>query len=183
MHALVTCRLDYCNVLNVGLLLKSLWIPQLMQNATDRILTDLGHRNHITSEIQSWTFYPDPLCVSRLVLKLLVLKSNSLGPVYLKDVISICTSLITPVILQGHALNAPTFWDEVAGNPRKLFPFMASKLRKSLPGDMSIFCCSLSPMSKDFSVSFGIPSVTAHSCSICSYFLKIICMGVFYLWF
>ncbi|KAF7245513.1 putative RNA-directed DNA polymerase from transposon BS [Varanus komodoensis] len=42
-HALVTSRLDFCNVLYVGLPLKTVRIPQLVQNRAARLLTGTGH--------------------------------------------------------------------------------------------------------------------------------------------
>ena len=47
-HALVTFRLDHCNMLYMGLPLKSVRKLQLVQRAAARLLTGASYRGHTT---------------------------------------------------------------------------------------------------------------------------------------
>lgn len=52
VHTLVTPRLDYGNVLCVGLLLKTIQKIRLVQNSVTRMLTGVGCRGHITPDLE-----------------------------------------------------------------------------------------------------------------------------------
>ena len=51
-RALVTSCLDCCNLFYVGLPLKSIWKPQLIQNAAAKLLVGAGYRKHVTPLLQ-----------------------------------------------------------------------------------------------------------------------------------
>uniref|UniRef100_A0A670II27 Reverse transcriptase domain-containing protein n=1 Tax=Podarcis muralis TaxID=64176 RepID=A0A670II27_PODMU len=58
VHALVISRLDYYNVLYVGLPLKVTWKLQLIQNAAARLVTGSGRRDHITPVLRDLHWLP-----------------------------------------------------------------------------------------------------------------------------
>ncbi|KAF7246206.1 NIPA-like protein 2 [Varanus komodoensis] len=81
-HALVTSRLDFCNVLYVGLPLKMVWILQLVQNRTARLLTGTGRYAHMTPVLRQLHWLPIEV---RAQFKVLVITYKALGPGYLKE--------------------------------------------------------------------------------------------------
>ncbi|KAF7243419.1 RNA-directed DNA polymerase from mobile element jockey [Varanus komodoensis] len=84
-HTLVTSRLDFCNVLYMGLPLKMVRILQLVQNRAARLLTGTGHCAHITPVLRQLHWLP---IEARAQFKLLVITYkalNGLGPGYLKE--------------------------------------------------------------------------------------------------
>ena len=58
VHALVICRLDYCNELYVGIPLTVTQKLQLMQNAAARLVTGSGRRDHIASVLKDLHWLP-----------------------------------------------------------------------------------------------------------------------------
>lgn len=73
VHVLLLLRIDYCNVLYVGLPLKL----QLVQNAVAEVLTEVGHRDEIILPI----YFPAQFKVLVLIIK----AQHGLEPTCLKD--------------------------------------------------------------------------------------------------
>lgn len=59
----ITSRLDYYSVLHVGLLLKTAWKMQLVQNAAARVLTGVDWRDGITSALDNLYWLSIYFCV------------------------------------------------------------------------------------------------------------------------
>ena len=58
VHALVTSRLDYCNLLLYGLPANHLVKMQCLQNACTRVITRTGRRSHITPVLKELHWLP-----------------------------------------------------------------------------------------------------------------------------
>ncbi|KAF7246017.1 putative RNA-directed DNA polymerase from transposon BS [Varanus komodoensis] len=84
-HALVTCRLDFCNALCVGLPLKTVQILQLVQNRAARLLTGTGHCSHITPVLRQLHWLPIEVRAQFKVLVMTYKALNGMGPGYLKE--------------------------------------------------------------------------------------------------
>ncbi|KAF7234897.1 E3 ubiquitin-protein ligase TRIM21 [Varanus komodoensis] len=84
-HALVTSRLDFCNVLYVGLPLKTVRILQLVQNRAARLLTGTGHYVHMTPVLRQLHWLPIEVRAQFKVLVMTYKALNGLGPGYLKE--------------------------------------------------------------------------------------------------
>ncbi|KAF7249222.1 Follistatin-related protein 4, partial [Varanus komodoensis] len=87
-HILVTSRLDFCNVLYVGLPLKMVRILQLVQNRAARLLTGTGRCSHITPVLRQLHWLPIEVRAQFKVLVITYKALNGLGPGYLKERLS-----------------------------------------------------------------------------------------------
>ncbi|KAF7235274.1 hypothetical protein EYD10_17889 [Varanus komodoensis] len=85
MHVLVTSRLDFCNVLYMGLPLKTVWILQMVQNRAARFLTRTGCYFHITLVLYQFHWLPIKVRAQFRVLVITYKALNGLGPGYLKE--------------------------------------------------------------------------------------------------
>ncbi|KAF7245646.1 putative RNA-directed DNA polymerase from transposon BS [Varanus komodoensis] len=84
-HALVTSWLDFCNMLYVGLPLKTVRILQMVQNRAVRLLTGTGRYSHITPVLHQLHWFPIEVRAQFKVLIITYKALNSLGPGYLKE--------------------------------------------------------------------------------------------------
>ena len=84
-NALIKSRLDYCNALYTGLPLESVWKLQRVKNASARLLTGAGYREHVTPLLQQVHWLLGTIQSAAFTYKAL----NGLGPSYLKDGISL----------------------------------------------------------------------------------------------
>lgn len=90
VHAFVTSRLDYCNVLLAGCSASSLRTLQLIQNTAARVLTNTRQRDHISPVLASLHWLP---VLYRIQFKILLLTFKALhgvAPSYIVDLIEPC---------------------------------------------------------------------------------------------
>ncbi|KAF7251291.1 Dystrophin, partial [Varanus komodoensis] len=100
-HALVTSQLDFCNVLYVGLPLKTVRILQLVQNRAARLLMGTGRCSHITPVLCQLHWLPIEVRTQFKVLVMTYKALNGLGPGYLKE-------LLRPY-MPSHPLRSATY--------------------------------------------------------------------------
>ncbi|KAF7251301.1 hypothetical protein EYD10_03390, partial [Varanus komodoensis] len=91
IHALVTSCLDYCNVLYVGLPLKTVQILQLVQNKAARLLMGTDRYSHITPVLYQLHWLPVGVQAQFNMLVLTYKALNGLGPGYLKERLGLYT--------------------------------------------------------------------------------------------
>ncbi|KAF7236814.1 Extracellular calcium-sensing receptor [Varanus komodoensis] len=84
-HTLVTSHLDFCNVLYVGLPLKTVRILQLVQNRAARQLTGTGRYVHMTPVLRQLHWLPIEVWAQFKMLVMTYKDLNGLGPGYLKE--------------------------------------------------------------------------------------------------
>ncbi|XP_061911245.1 uncharacterized protein LOC133655271 [Entelurus aequoreus] len=87
IHAFVTSRLDYCNILFSGLPMSSIKRLQLVQNAAARLLTKTRKFDHITPILAHLHWLPVHLRCDFKVLLLTYKILHGLAPAYLADCI------------------------------------------------------------------------------------------------
>ena len=88
IHAFVSSRLDYCNILFSGLPNSSLKSVQLVQNAAARIRTKTRKFDHITPILSSLHWLPIQARSDIKVLLLTYKTLHGLAPLYLSDLIT-----------------------------------------------------------------------------------------------
>lgn len=127
LHALVSCRLGYCNSLFSGLNQCATRSLQLVQNRAARILTRTNRYSHITPVLASLYLLPIQARADLKVLLLTFKALNGLALAYLSD-------LLTPYIpprslpsLNSHLCVIPSVNKKTAGC-RALFLYRASYL-------------------------------------------------------
>ena len=82
IHAMVTSRIDFCNLLHAGLPLSLTWKLQLVQNAAARVLTGTSWRAHIQPVLKQLHWLP---VAARIRFKVWVLTFKAIRPTYLRD--------------------------------------------------------------------------------------------------
>ena len=87
IHAFITCRVDYCNTLLIGLPQRSLRQVQLIQNAAARILTKTKKRDHITPVLRSLHWLPVRFRIEFKTLLIVYKSLNGLGPKYIVNML------------------------------------------------------------------------------------------------
>ncbi|KAF7234890.1 Vomeronasal type-2 receptor 26 [Varanus komodoensis] len=85
MHGLASSRLDFCNVLYIGLPLKTVWILQLVQNRAASLLSGTEHCPQITPVLRQLHWLPIDIRAQFKVLMLTYKALNGLGPGYLNE--------------------------------------------------------------------------------------------------
>nr|XP_060621478.1 uncharacterized protein LOC132768982 [Anolis sagrei ordinatus]XP_060621479.1 uncharacterized protein LOC132768982 [Anolis sagrei ordinatus]XP_060621480.1 uncharacterized protein LOC132768982 [Anolis sagrei ordinatus] len=137
VHALVTSRLDYCNVLYIGLPLKMARKFQLVQRAAARMLTGAPYRERSTLLFKELHWLPF-IFRSQFKVQVLTYKDlNGLGPAYLRDRISVyepkcslCSSGETLLMI------LPASQARLVGMRDRAFSVVAPRLWNSLPKDI-----------------------------------------------
>ncbi len=92
VHAFVSSRLDYCNVLYLGLNQLSLSRLQLVQNSAARLLTGTKGREHITPVLIKLHWLPIRYRIHYKVLLYVFKAVHGLSPDYVTDLINVYQS-------------------------------------------------------------------------------------------
>ncbi len=92
VHAFVSSRLDYCNVLYLGLNQLSLSRLQLVQNSAARLLTGTRGREHITPVLIKLHWLPIRYRIHYKVLLYVFKAVHGLSPDYVTDLINVYQS-------------------------------------------------------------------------------------------
>lgn len=157
IHAFVSSRLDYCNVLFSGLPLCSTKKLQLVQNAAARILTRTRKFDHITPALVSLHWLPIHVRADFKVLLLTFKSLHGLAPPYLAELIVPYVPTRTLRSQNGKNLTVPKVKKKSAGS--RAFSFRAPYLWNKLPlsvreaGSIEIFKTRLK--THLFSQSYG----------------------------
>ncbi|XP_053536545.1 uncharacterized protein LOC128632878 [Ictalurus punctatus] len=131
VHAFVTSRLDYCNALLSGCSSRNINIPQLVQNASARVLTRTRRYDHITPILSTLHWLPVKFRINYKILSLTFKALNGLAPQYLSDLLVFYDP---PRLLRSKDagyLTVPRIVKATAGG--RAFPYRSPQLWNSLP--------------------------------------------------
>lgn len=98
IHAFVTSRIDYCNLLYFGVCKFSLSHLQLVQNAIARFLTGAKKRDHISPILASLHLLPIEFHIKFKVLLFFYKRLHGQAPEYITDLIFLTKC---PIVLLG----------------------------------------------------------------------------------
>ena len=87
IHALVSLKLDYCNVLLSGLQQSRIDRLQHVQNSAARLLTATSRYDHVTPVLRSLHWLPVSARIDFKILLLVFKVLNGLGPLYLSELL------------------------------------------------------------------------------------------------
>ena len=85
VQVLVVSRLDYCNVLYMGLPLRSMRKLQMLQNMAARLLTGVRKHQHISPTLAARHCLPVRFRIDFKILMMTYKALNGLGPQYLVE--------------------------------------------------------------------------------------------------
>ena len=89
VHAVVIGRLDYCNSLLYGLLMKSISKLQRVQNAAARLITNAPRYDHVTPGLRSLHWLPVKEKVTFKILILSFKAIHGLAPDYIQSLVTL----------------------------------------------------------------------------------------------
>ena len=88
IHAFITSRLDYCNILYTGLTQSNIHKLQMVQNAAARLLTGTKKREHITPVLAQLHWLPVKFRIDFKILLFVFKALNGLAPPYIVEMLS-----------------------------------------------------------------------------------------------
>ncbi|XP_068191806.1 uncharacterized protein [Antennarius striatus] len=131
IHAFVSSRLDYCNVLLSGLPRSRTRGLQMVQNTAARILTKTRKFDHITPVLAALHWLPIHVRSDFKVLLLTYKSLNGLAPTYLSDLVKPYTPTRALRSQNTGLLCVPRFKKKSAG--QRAFSYRAPFLWNNLP--------------------------------------------------
>ena len=134
IHAFVSSRLDYCNVLLSGLPRSSTRSLQMVQNTAARILTKTRKFDHITPVLASLHWLPVHVRSDFKVLLMIYKIVNGYSPSYLSDLLKSYTPTRTLHSQNTELLSVPRVKKKSAGE--RAFSYRAPFLWNNLPIDI-----------------------------------------------
>ncbi len=134
IHAFMTSRLDYCNVLLSGFPAKSFQGLQMVQNVAACILTESSRFEHICPMLASLHWLPVQVRADFKVLLLTYKIVNGLGPSYLLDFVNIYVPTRFCRSQGSGLLSVPKVKKKTVGE--RAFSLRAPTLRNGLPLDI-----------------------------------------------
>ena len=133
IHALVISRLDYCNVLYVGLPMSLLWKLQQVQNMADKLLNGVNKHHHFIPILAAIHWLPVHFLTSFKVIVLTYKALNSLGPQHVAECL-LPTESAHPTASQSDWLRMLTLRKAQKEKMRNLaFSAVAPRLWNELP--------------------------------------------------
>ncbi|XP_068561742.1 LOW QUALITY PROTEIN: uncharacterized protein [Cebidichthys violaceus] len=131
IHAVITCRLDYCNCILYGSPTKIINKLQYIQNSAARLLSHSRTRDHITPVLQNLHWLSIQQIIHFKILLITYKALHNLAPPYLSDLLhrhtpnrnlrSADANLFTPPTLSKHqtwgdrafSIAAPSLWNSL----------------------------------------------------------------------